>query len=177
MGKGLVIGVATTIYVDKYSRYKAYTKEEILEILKNKINLDLYEVGENTREVVLKIKEDFIVKHLYNLLKSEAKEREEYIENLNDLLEKIKKAKTFQEINDLIYDSSVCCVGLCDNPFGGISYITGGELNVSASLIYYISTYKVLFETYGSILDYIREKIIAATDNPLRDDIFIMVSE
>lgn len=37
--------------------------------------------------------------------------------------------------------------------------------------------YKAYLEYYGDMLDYIRKKIIAATDNPLKDDIFIMIYE
>ena len=41
MGLAMVIGVATRIYVEKKLRFKVYSKNEILEKLKNSLNLEL----------------------------------------------------------------------------------------------------------------------------------------
>lgn len=158
MGEGLGIGVATQIYIEKYSKYKMHTKDEILEIIKKDINLNHYDVLESEMEIHLRIKENILIKHLYDLLKTETTYKTEKEENLNLVLERIKEAKNLEEIEMIIEDNGSSGIQIISNPFGGISYINDWRLEISAVLISYTSIYKAYLEYYGDMLDYIRKK-------------------
>ena len=56
MGRYMIIGTATKIYVEKNSRYDTYNVEQIKEILSNKLNLNLYDITEDEENVYLSIK-------------------------------------------------------------------------------------------------------------------------
>ena len=101
MGLALVVGVATKIVVEKEDDYKYCTKEEILRDLKDELNFNLYDVEEDERRVIFYIREDVLVKNIYNLLLSETKSekmRNDERSKLNQILEKIKSNDSTEKI-------------------------------------------------------------------------------
>ena len=57
-----------------------------------------------------------------------------------------------------------------------ISYISKRRFTVYAELLVYNMAYKVLFESYYELFRYLRKKIQSAIDNPLKDDVFLMIT-
>ena len=43
-------------------------------------------------------------------------------------------------------------------------------------MLVYNMAYKVLFESYYELFRYLRKKIQSAIDNPLKDDVFLMIT-
>ena len=62
------------------------------------------------------------------------------------------------------------------NYFETISYISSRGLTVYAEMIVYNMAYKVFLECYNDMLKYLRDKIRNAIDNPLKDDVFLMIT-
>ena len=60
--------------------------------------------------------------------------------------------------------------GFCND----INYIAEeSNLGMYADILSFFSCGKVLIECYNELFDYLRDKIIKAIDNPLKDSIFI----
>lgn len=49
-------------------------------------------------------------------------------------------------------------------------------LTVYTEMIVYNMAYKVFLECYNDMLKYLRDKIRNAIDNPLKDDVFLMIT-
>lgn len=180
MGLALVVGVATKIVVEKEDDYKYCTKEEILRDLKDELNFNLYDVEEDERRVIFYIKEDVLVKNIYNLLLSETKSekmRNDERSKLNQILEKIKSNDSTEKIENTIRTEGVPFFHIMSgNYFETISYISSRGLTVYTEMIVYNMAYKVFLECYNGMLKYLRDKIRNAIDNPLKDDVFLMIT-
>lgn len=180
MGIALDIGVATKISIEKKSGFKMYSKDEILEKLKDCLNLELYNIDEDEESVLLEIKEDIFLKNIYNLLLTEtlsSKWKNEDKENFDKLLLSIKKAKSINEVEEIVKDKGSYYMFFCEGcPWEDISYISDEDLNIIPKMLVFENSYKVIFETYYSIFRYLRAKIQQAIDNPLKDDVFLMLA-
>lgn len=180
MGLALVVGVATKIVVEKENYIGSCTREDVLKDLKDELNLDLYDIEEDEENVYFYIKEDIFVNNIYNLLLSETKgnkwngnEKERFkliLEKINDMdsVEKIKNIIK-EEGSFFLHIMSGCCLET-------ISYISKKRLTVYAELLVYNMAYKVFLEDYFEMFRYLKEKIQSAIDNPLKDDVFLMVT-
>ena len=61
-------------------------------------------------------------------------------------------------------------------PWENILYIGDGELCITATLLSYTWAFKVYLECYWDLFRYLREKTQIAIDNPLKGDVFLMVT-
>lgn len=180
MGQSIIVGTATKIYVRKVGRYSTYSLEQIKEILSKKLNLNLYDIIEEENHVCLSIKPKIFSENIISLLQNEYeilginvddecnKELFEKIKNTpyNKILNAIESKDiftyNFQLLEGIYY--------LCNN----ISYIdSNGDLIICADIVAFYSSEKAILESYYDLFDYLRNKIVKATDNPLKDDIFI----
>ena len=179
MGQALVIGVATKLYIHKQERYTKYTKDDILEDLKNCLNLELYNITETEKELVLSIKNEVFVGNIYNFLLNEICELEwegENKEKLNNFLNKISKLKQTEEIEKLIKEEGSSYLYIITGcPWEDISYICDGKFTIIPTLLTYTFSYKVFMECYGDTFRYLRKKLQKSINNPLKDDVFLMV--
>ena len=181
MGLALVVGVATKIVVEKENYYEGKcTKEEILEDLKDELKFDLYDIEEDEQNVIFYIKEDIFVNNICNLLLSETKNYEwkgHEKERFNLILENIKAMDSVEKMKNIVKEDgsyflhmmSGCCLET-------ISYISKRKFTVYAELLVYNMAYKVFLKAYFELFSYLREKIQSAIDNPLKDDVFLMVT-
>lgn len=181
MGLALVVGVATKIVVEKENYYtKGCTKKDVLEDLKDELNFSLYNIEEDEKNVIFYIKEDVFVNNIYNLLVSETKDIEltsNDKEKLDLLLENIKNMDSVEKVKNVVEEEGSYFLhimnGFC---LETISYISKRGFTVYTELIVYNMAYKVLFESYYELFRYLRKKIQSAIDNPLKDDVFLMVT-
>ena len=181
MGLALVVGVATKIVVEKENYYEGKcTKEEILEDLKDELDFNLYNIEEDEKNVTFYIKEDVFVNNIYNLLVSETKDigltgndKEEFAL----LLENIKNMDSVEKVKNVVEEEGSYFLhimsGFC---LETISYISKRRFTVYAELLVYNMAYKVLYESYYELFRYLRKKIQSAIDNPLKDDVFLMIT-
>lgn len=178
MGQYLNFGIATTIYAKKND---SYTPTEIKNALMECLNLEIYTMHENKKYIYLLLKEDIFMKNYEKLIKKEYK-----ILNAKD-----SDYEVFDEIKDMSYgkllkglqDKNICYSRFQFTDAGGyytnnISYILYPNYNieVSADIITYYLSEKVLFEGYYDIFSYIRNKIISSMDNPLKDAVFVTIT-
>ena len=166
MGRYMIIGTATKIYVEKNSRYDTYNVEQIKEILSNKLNLNLYDITEDEENVYLSIKPKIFSENIISLLQNEYEILGIDInkDGNKELLEKIKATP----YNQILEGSNYIC--------NDISYISkDSKLEIYADITAFFLSDKVILETYYDLFYYLRDKIVKATDNPLKDDIFITI--
>lgn len=181
MGLALVVGVATKIVVEKENYYEGKcTKEEVLEDLKDELNFDLYDIEEDEKNVTFFIKEDVFVNNIYNLLLSETKNNEwkgHEKERFNLILENKKAMDSVEKMKNVVKeDGSYFLHIMSGNCLETISYISKKRFTIYAELLVYNDAFKVFLECYFDIFKYLREKIRNAIDNPLKDDVFLMVT-
>mgnify|MGYP007069893004 CR=1 FL=1 len=182
MGLALVIGVATKIYVKKSTDFKEYTKDEIIKQLDGKLNMNLYDVRdcEEDKMLVFTIKKEIFKNNIYDFLVSETKNlkwKGKHREELNQILEKIKGAKDTESIMNIVKEEGSYYLHIMTgNPWETISYIGDGDLSIIATLLTYSFSYKVILEEYCDLFRYIRSKLQDAIDNPLKDDVFLMIT-
>lgn len=181
MGVALVVWVATKIVVEKENYYtKGCTKKDVLEDLKDELDFNLYNIEEDEQNVIFYIKEDVFVNNIYNLLVSETKDigltgndKEEFAL----LLENIKNMDSVEKVKNVVEEEGSYFLhimsGFC---LETISYISKRRFTVYAELLVYNMAYKVLFESYYELFRYLRKKIQSAIDNPLKDDVFLMIT-
>lgn len=178
MGQFLNFGIATTIYARKNDRY---TPEKIKNALAKCLNLEIYTMYENNNYIYLSLKEDVFMKNYERLMKEEYKafdvDTKHYkvfdeIRNMpyNELLESLEK----KDICYPYFQFTDACGYYSNN----ISYVLGPQhgIEVSADIITYYISEKVFFEGYYDIFSYVRNKIIASMDNPLKDAVFVTIT-
>ena len=180
MGQSIIIGTATKIYVRKDGDYSTYNLEQIKNILSKKLNLDLYDITEDKREVYLSIKPKIFSENIISLLQNEYEILGLDIndESIKELFEQIKHTPYDQllseienkEINTYDFQFLENYNYMCND----ISYIDDDrELTICADMIAFYISEKVLLEAYNNLFNYLRNKIIKTIDNPLKDDVFI----
>ena len=176
MGKSIIVGIATKIYVKKTYKYNI---EQVKEILSKKLNLSLYDIIEDDNDICLSIKPKIFSENIINLLKNEYKILG--IDNNkvnNELLKKLKNIPYNQILNEI--ENKKISTGNFQflegnyNYLNDISYIDNNEkLTICADIIAFYLSDKVILESYFELFNYLRNKIVEAMDNPLKDDIFI----
>ena len=180
MGQYIIIGTATGIYVRKESRYSTYNIEQIKEILSKKLNLSLYDITEDEKYIYLLIKSKILSENIIDLLQNEYKILGIDINNEknNKLFEKIKNTPYNQILNEIqsghLNTYNFQFLKATYHTSNDISYIDNdSDLEIYADIIAFYLSEKVILESYYDLFDYLRNKIVKATDNTLKDDIFI----
>lgn len=151
-----------------------------MEDLKNELNFNLYNIEEEEQNVIFYIKEDIFVKNIYNLLLSETKNNEWTgcdKKRFELILENIKDIDSVEKIKDIIKEEGSYFFHMMSGScLETIAYISKKGFTVYTELLVYNMAYKVFPESYYEIFRYLRKKLQNAIDNPLKDDIFLMVT-
>ena len=178
MGRHLNFGIATTIYVEKSSKYDL---NEIKSALAKSLNLNIYTMEEDEDYIYLSLKEDVFMKNYEKLIKKEYKrlnvDKEDYA-----VFDEIKHL-SYDELLEEMKEKTIChpyfqftsASGYCSND---ISYMLYDKyhIEISADIITFYLSDKVSFETYYNIFKYLRSKIILNMDTPLKDAVFISIA-
>lgn len=176
MGLGLAVGVATEIFIRKDS----YTKEEIIDKIRNYFNLDLYDIEEDDQYISLIIKLKIFKDNIYDFLNSEVKYfklSDKQSVYFNDTVQKLQKINNIEEVKEIIKsDKSYRLNFLEGNIIETISYISDSELKIFSNLIVYNFSYKVYMEEYCEFFRYVRAKMQQSINNVLKDDVFLMLA-
>lgn len=175
MGQYLACGVATCINISK----NGYSKERILDDLKLKMNLDIFNVIDDEKVMCLELKKDIFENNIIDFIKSQVKDIEDYrrereLEYLDEL-----KGKNMDEMieyskhyNRRPFFYSEGYFNVCNI----VSYIfTDVNCDATIDMVSYISDGKIIMECWFDIFDYLRDKLVKATDNPLKDALFITI--
>lgn len=168
-------GVATCISIKK----DRYSTEEILEDLKLNMNLDIFDIQDEEKYLYLNIKEDIFEDNIIDFIKSQITiagntdlERDfEFLEGFEGktLDEMIEYSKNY---NRMPFYHSRGYFSISND----ISYIfTNIQCNATADMVIYISEGKIIMECWFSIFKYLREKLVNATDNVLKDALFLTI--
>lgn len=168
-------GVATCISIEKGK----YSTDEILEDLKLSINIDIFNIEDQEKYLYLTIKEDIFEDNIIDFIKSEiSKLCDPYLERSIKFLDEFE-GKTFDEMieyskdyNRMPFYHSIGYFGICND----ISYIfTNLQCDATVNMVNYITDGKIIMECWYNIFKYLREKLVNATDNVLKDALFLTI--
>lgn len=175
MGQYLACGVATCINIRK----GRYTTNQILEDLKLKMNLDIFNIFDDEEVMCLEIKKDIFEENIIDFIKSQIipvngrhlKEQLEYLDKF--------KGKNFDEMiefskeeNDPVFYYSEGYFNITNI----VSYIfTNVDCDATVDMVSYISEGKIIMECWYNMFCYLRDRIVKSTDNPLKDAIFVAI--
>lgn len=169
MGQYLDCGIATEIIVEK----RRNSTEKILEKIKNKIDLNIYNISQNDELVCLDIKEDVFEKYAIPFIE----EQLEMVKSNLTTEKELKSLKNLEELKGKSYEELIKISNEKSNYFfqrlegnrfcNDVSYLTDGDI-AYADVISYISDGKIYMECYHDIFDYIRKLIIKSSKNPIR---------
>ena len=175
MGTFLCCGIAKTIIVKKESN----TKEDILQKMRNAIDLNIYnEPLENEKYLLLEMKREYLEKYVIEFIEeqleiavqdtNEKEDHKSIIENLRnknyDELMQIaeeKQYQNFQLVEGNIYSND-------------ISYIAN-KLTIFADIIVYMIDGKILMECYTDMFRYLRNLILKNSNNPIKTSAVISI--
>ena len=171
MGTYLDIGIATTIYARKEDSWRDYLKEQVLENLSKNIDLNIYNIIDEEKYVILEIKPEIFENEIVNILR----ERLKYCKNPKEEMEKINKIKglSYKELINIAKEKSI--INFCLMESADISYIAE-RIEVYCDFISILSEGKVFFECYNNMFNYIRNLLIATSKNPLKTAQIITIS-
>lgn len=175
MGQYLACGVATCISINK----RGYETEEILEDLKLKMNLDIFNIVDDEKVMCLEIKEDIFEENIIDFIKSQItplrrRDLDEDLEFLDEF-----KGKKFDEMinyskefNRIPFYYSEGYFKICNIA----SYIfTNVNCDATVDLVVYLENGKIVMEEWFSMFCYLRDRIVKSTDNPLKDAVFVVI--
>jgi hypothetical protein len=182
MGTYLVNGIVQDIIIEKNQiKYEAITIDKITEELKNIVDIDCYNYKEDKTAYYWKIKPKILENNLSKFLEQQF---EMYGLQDNDVIEiiaKLKKTKSGEDIIDLAATKSLVHFQLIKNI---IDYITIKKdtgfktaIEVDYHLISYFIDGKIIMECYGNILRYFENNIRKQRDKyPIVDCIKVMIT-
>lgn len=169
MGQYLSCGIATEIIVEK----RWDSTEKILEKMKNKIDLNIYDISQDDKYICLSIKEDIFEKYAIPFIE----EQLEPVKNNLTTEKELRSLKNFEELKGKSYEELIKISNEKSNYFfqrtegnrvcNDVSYLTDGNI-AYADVINYISDGKIFMECYHDIFDYIRSLMIKSSTNPIR---------
>lgn len=168
-------GVATCISIKK----GGYSTEEILEDLRLSMNLDIFDIEDKEEYLYLNIKEDIFEDNIIDFIKSQITiAGKKYLERDFKFLEEFK-GKTLDEMIEYSKDYNRLPFYHSNGYFSisnDISYIfTNIRCSATADMVTYITEGKIIMECWFSIFKYLREKLVNATDNILKDALFLTI--
>lgn len=176
MGTFLSCGIAKTIQVKKEN----YSKGEIMGMLSKNIDLNIYDVSEDTDEYLeLELKKDILEKYAVKFAEEQLKIAGEDINEVsgNKMSLKDLENKKYDELME-IADSNKCYNFQLIECFAGfsndISYIAR-ELSICADIIEFLGNGKIIMECYGNVFRYFRNLVIKNSDNPIKTAMMVTI--
>lgn len=179
MGTYFKAGIAMRIAVGKKSEYrKTFTKEEVMEKLKHRFNLDLYTVDENEEVILFNLKEEICKKYLSDFILEQLdlyldqNHERLYMAETLDMLAQLQENPTIEgieEVTETIYNAYI---GHCSNDYMHRTYLDR-ELDIYLEGLYYIYEGKMFAECDTYISTYIHTMVRVSSENPLKDTVFV----
>lgn len=172
----LSCGIATNIVIKKGK----YSTGEILEDLKLKMNLDIFDITDKEDYILLQIKKDIFENNIIDFIKSQISTLSiRNIEKDFELLDSMK-GKKFDEMIEYADTHKRIPFAYSEGYFNisnDISYIfTNISCDIAIDMITFLSEGKIIMEEYFYTFKYLREKMVNATDNVLKDALFLVMT-
>ncbi|MBR1883833.1 MAG: hypothetical protein IJ809_02650 [Clostridia bacterium] len=179
MGQYLRIGIATKIRVSKERRFdEDLTYEQIVDDLKETINIDNYNIINTKNNVIFELKNTLIEKHAMDLIleQLEIYETKANFERKKKELQRFNK-DLLKKLNEVGYSTKIDCFFLDNGGFyiNDVSYISKCGATCYADMIVFICEGKILMECYFDVFRYLRQKIIESTESHIKDSIMITI--
>ncbi len=174
MGKYLSLQIANIIIANKGK----YTKEEVLEMLKEKIDLDIYEVKEEEEFLFLSLKKEIFCKEITKLMKEitqyAEKEQKMY---LNERIKELENIKEYEQVMSIASEEKdgfkIARERLFNND---ISYLLDNKnLACFCEGVSLLSKEGQYISYYGDMFNYFRENIIANLYSKLKTALVVVV--
>lgn len=173
MGQYLCCGIATGITAKKVNieGWKMLTKKQIIDKLNNQLNLDIYDIEEDEKNVYFSIKKDIFEENIIpfikeQLLKVNSTSIKEDVEEISKL-----EGKNYSELMNIAKEKSVIPFQYFEGyrVTNNVTYLSDYDFLCYADVISYLFDGKIIIESYGDLFDYLRKSIIQSSDNPIRD--------
>ena len=164
MGRYLSCGIAERILVDK----ERYSKDEILDKIKDSIDINIYDTDESEEYVELKLKKDILEKYAIKFIEEQlkiAKINNSKIERLKEL-----ENKKYEELMEIAHEKRYINFEFLEGYIGfsnDISYLADG-LTITADIIDFLNDGKIIIECYYNLFRYFRNQVIQNSSNPIR---------
>ena len=178
MGQYLACGIATQIRVER--NWGSDKIEKILEKMRKKINLDIYDIYIDDDIICMNIKKDLFEKYVVSFIEGQLeiiKDSLTYdyeIEGLKDL--KKLKGKSYDELIEISNEKNCFFFQMlkgnrfCNN----VGYLASSA-TAYADVITYISDGKIYMECYYQMFDYIRNLIMNSSSNPIKSAVVVTI--
>lgn len=175
MGRYLSCGIATCVSIIK----NGYSTERILEDLKLKMNLDIFNVVDDDLVMCLEIKKDVFEKNILDFIREQIKPvHGHFLERELKYLDEFE-GKSFEEMisyskerNERVFFYSEGYLRVNND----VSYIfTNVNCDATIDMVSYISDGKIIMECWYELFCYLRDRISKSTNNPLKDAVFVCI--
>ena len=175
MSRWLTCGIATRITVIK----DGDTKENIINELQKELDLNIYNVGEDSKCVYLDMKENMFKEYAIAFVKeqlSTLKVEETYLKNELAKLDEIAN-DSYDEIMEYADICSCICFQLDKGTIvsNNVNYLIPGH-TAFADVIDYISDGKIIMECWNELFSYLRKAIIKGSNNPIRTAVVVTIT-
>jgi len=178
MGTYLSCGIAKTIKVKKEN----FSKKEIIEKLSKAIDINIYDLSEDTDECLkFELKKDIVEKYAVKFAEEQLKIAEQDINKTDEDSMSLKSLenKKYDELMEIL-ESNQCYNFQLIEGFrffeNDISYITKGLL-VFADIIKFLDDGKAIMECYSDVFRYFRNQGIENSNNPIKTAMVVTITE
>lgn len=175
MGQFLACGVATCISIIK----NGYSTERILEDLKLKMNLDIFNVVDDEKVMCLEIKKDIFENNILDFIREQITPvRGHFLNKELEYLDEFE-GKSFEEMIRYSKENNSKAFFYSEGYLkvtNIVSYIfTNVRCDASIDMVSYISDGKIIMECWFELFCYLRDRIAKSTNNPLKDAVFVVI--
>lgn len=164
MGSYMQFGIARRMKIRKEKNWK-----EVVERVQQNVGKDLYKSRMKGKEIILTLKEEVIEQYLADFIEEQAEKCTMHIRA--NLLREASglKGRNFDEMIEIIDNGGYQYVQF-SNYWADVSYLDPereAEIDVEERILYLIEG-KVYMEHYDELFTYMRNAIIASSQNPIR---------
>lgn len=175
MSTRLTCGIATKITVIK----DGDSRKNILKDLERQFDLDIYNITEDERNVILNIKEKIFEDNAVAFVKEQLEIFTNYSLSWNKRLSELDKLenKSYDELIEIAKNSECVCFQFMEGCFvnNNVNYLIEGH-TAYVDVVGYISAGKVFMECWNDIFYYLRNAIIKSSNNPIKTATVITIT-
>ena len=175
MGRYLACGIATSIAIRKSS---SYTDKELLDDVGKNVDLNIYNIKETEKYLILDIKEKILEDNLIIYIQEQLSKFASQTNILMEEMQKLEKlkGKSYNELMELSKEYVSYNFQMMEGcPVANdITYISN-KTYIFADIICYISDGKIIMEDYNDLFTYLRNARISTSNNKIRTATIISI--
>jgi hypothetical protein len=169
MGTYLATGIVYKMRIQKRDMFSRryvikdkFPMENIVKSLQKEVNMDHYVFGEDENSIIWEIKPEMLEGSFVEFLETQFKMYNEEM-NVQEVISRIKEAKTGKKIIELAKKKSLCNFKMADYILDSLSVLHATGLSDHITVNYHLMTFfidgKIIMECYDNILHYFEKAI------------------